>query len=189
MKVLLAILFIAGLGTWLWWSSDARTRFEPSALNRISSSTLTLHCADSTGHQGKDGETVVGGVEGLILPGSRDPSALSPVRGADGRHYFVYKAFLAVSSAVAPYATVSIVRPTSAKLFYGSATEVGDLSSNHHGRALVAASKRQVRLAVCGPNFTGYVGGIIVAKPTSVTFAVSSPHRMIKRVTISIGTD
>jgi hypothetical protein len=40
---------------------------------------------------------------------------------------------------------------------------------------------------VCGPDFTGFVGGILVVKPTSVTFAVSSPHEKTEHVTISVG--
>lgn len=108
----------------------------------------------------------MGGVEGLVLPGSGDPAGLFPIQGAGGKRYFVYKAFLAVSSALASYATVSIISPTSAELYYGSPGRVGTLVSSGKGRALVAAARREVRLPVCGPNFTGYVGGIIVTAPT-----------------------
>jgi hypothetical protein len=123
----------------------------------------------------------------LVLPGSGDPAALSPLRSANGQRYFVYKAFLAVSAAAAPYATVSVVRPRGASLYYGSSDAVGTLANSAQGRGLIRASKSQVRLPVCGPDFTGFVGGIIVMKPTSVTFAVSSPHMKTERVTISIG--
>jgi hypothetical protein len=148
---------------------------------------MILRCSDSVGQQGRGGEKVIGGVEGLALPGSGDPALLRSLRNSDGQRYFVYKAFLAVSAATAPYATVSVVSPQSAKLYYGSSNVVGSLANSEQGRGLIAASKSQVRLPVCGPNFTGFVGGIIVVKPTSVTFAVSSLHKKTERVTVSIG--
>jgi len=152
-----------------------------------SSYLLALRCSMSVGQQGRGGERVVGGVEGLVLPGSGDRAGLSPLRSASGQRYFVYKAFLAVSAAAAPGATVTILRPRSARLYYGSPTNVGTLADSEQGRGLIEASKSQVRLPVCGPNFTGFVGGIIVLKPTSVTFGVSSPHLKTERVTISVG--
>lgn len=152
-----------------------------------STNLITLSCSESAGQQGRGGERVVGGVEGLVLPGSGDPATLSPLRSANGQRYFVYKAFLAVSAAAAPYATVTIVRPQSARLYYGFSSVVGTLANSAQGRGLIKASKSQVRLPVCGPNFTGFVGGIIVVKPTSVTFVVSSPHVKTERVTISVG--
>ena len=152
-----------------------------------SHSILILRCSDSVGQQRRGREKVVGGVEGLALPDSGDPALLRPLRNADGQRHFVYKAFLAVSAGSTPYATVSVVHPRSATLYYGSPGVVGTLANSAQGRGLIAASKTQVRLPVCGPNFTGFVGGIIVVKPTSVTFAVSSPHRKTERVTVSIG--
>ncbi len=187
--VLTAVLVVAGLGVWLWWNSYTEARLDRSMARRNSLNMITLDCADSAGQQTRGGEKVVGGVEGLVLPGSSNPSALSPLRSVDGRRYFVYKAFLAVSSNAAPYATVSIVSPKGATLYYGSAGEVGRLSSSHHGRALVAASRTHVRLEVCGAGFTGYVGGVIVERPALVTFAVSSPHRTTRLVSIPVGTD
>jgi hypothetical protein len=55
---------------------------------------------------------VIGGVEGLILPGSDDPAGLYPIGTAKGgTRYSIYKAFLAVSASAAPFATVSVTRP------------------------------------------------------------------------------
>ncbi len=187
--IVAAVLVAVGVGALLWRTYDATARLGPPSASSGSLNLIALGCADSAGQQTRDGEKVVGGVEGLVLPGSGDPSALSPLRDVDGRRYFVYKAFLAVAWNAAPYATVSIVSPKGARLYYGSAGEVGRLSASHHGRALVAASRTRVRLAVCGAGFTGYVGGVIVEKPTMVTFAVSSPHRATQRVSIPIGTD
>jgi hypothetical protein len=152
-----------------------------------SANVLALRCSESVGQQQRGGESVVGGVEGLVLPGSSDPASLRPLRSASGQRFFVYKAFLAVSALAGPNATVSIVRPQSARMYYGSPTQVGTLADREQGRGLIEASKSQVRLPVCGSDFTGFVGGIIVMKPTSVTFAVSSPNLKTERVTIDIG--
>ena len=152
-----------------------------------STDTITLDCSDSVGQQGSGGEKVIGGVEGLVLPGSGDPAGLRLLRSSSGRRYFVYKAFLAVSSLAAPAATVSIVRPQSARLLYGSSNDIGTLVNDHHGSGFIAASRSRVRLPVCGPNFTGFVGGVVVLRPTSVTFAVSSKHLKTERVTVSVG--
>lgn len=176
--LLAAVLVVASLGAILFANSG-----RPSS----AATSRTLRCSDSVGQQVRGGETVVGGVEGLVLPGSGDPALLLPLRSASGQRYFIYKAFLAVSANVAPYAKVAVVRPRSAKLYYGSSSVVGTLANRSHGRGLIAASTSRVRLPVCGPDFTGYVGGIIVVKPTSVTFAVSSPHEHTERVTVNIG--
>lgn len=149
---------------------------------------LVLKCSDSAGQQGKGQEVVVGGVEGLTLPTSSSPSGLEPIRASNGRPFLIYKTFLAVSSSVSPFATVSILSPSSASLVYGSSERIGALSSSPHGEALVHASATGVRLAVCGSRFTGYVGGIIIAHPACVTFAVSSSHRRTVKVVEPIGT-
>jgi hypothetical protein len=148
---------------------------------------LSLNCSDSAGQQGQGGETVVGGVEGLVLPGSDDPASLYPIRTVDGRRYYIYKAFLAVSPAAAPFATVSIVSPAGARLVYGSSSRIGALVSAHTGQEVIAAARTKVRLPVCGSRFTGYVGGIVVAGPACVTFEVSSPSARVATVTVPIG--
>jgi hypothetical protein len=180
--VILLTMALAGAGVGA--CSSPPTRSVPVARQ---SSVLTLSCSDSVGQQGRNHETVVGGVEGLVLPGSADPSNLSPIRGRNGQPYFVYKAFLAVSSASAPFATVSIVRPATARLIYGGSREIGEMFSTASGQALVAAATSKVRLPVCGSRFTGFVGGIIVSRPTCVTFEVSSPRRKSQTVSAQIG--
>jgi hypothetical protein len=153
-----------------------------------SSSLLTLSCPDSVGQQGADHETVTGGVEGLVLPGSDDPAGLYPIGTASsGKHHFIYKAFLAVSPSAAPYATVSVTRPADARLIYGSPSRIGELFSASSGQALVTASRSTVRLPVCGPRFTGFTGGVIVTRPACVTFAVSSPSTQAATVAVPIG--
>jgi hypothetical protein len=158
-----------------------------SVPSSAASSLISLSCADSVGQQGEDHETVIGGVEGLVLPGSDDPAGLYPIRASDGRRYFVYKAFLAVSASAAPYVTVSITRPADARVVYGSSSRIGDLMSGPSGQALVAASRSKVRLPVCGPRFSGFVGGIVVTGPACVTFEVSSLSARTATVSVPIG--
>jgi hypothetical protein len=129
---------------------------------------------------------VIGGVEGL-LPGSRDAADLTPIRARDGKRYFLYKAFLAVSASAAPFATVSVTRPADARLVYGSSSRIGELMSTPSGHALVAASRTSVRLPVCGSRFTGFVGGVIVTRPACVIFSVSSPSLPAAAVSVPIG--
>ena len=174
---------ITGVGTSA--CSGGRPPHSPSG--QSASSLIVLTCADSAGQQGADHEAVVGGVEGLVLPGSDDPAGLYPIRAADGRRYFVYKAFLAVSAAAAPYVTVSIARPAAARLVYGSPSRIGGLLSASSGQTLVAASRTKVRLPVCGQRFTGFVGGIIVPGAACVTFEVSSPSVRAATVSVPIG--
>jgi hypothetical protein len=181
------LLAVALVGAGLSACSGRSVRSSHSVPGPAASSLIALSCADSAGQQGADHEVVIGGVEGLVLPGSDDPAGLYPIRASDGRHYFVYKAFLAVSASAAPYATVSISRPAAARLVYGSPSRIGELMSSSSGQALVAASRARVRLPVCGPRFTGFVGGIIVPGPSCVTFEVSSPSARTATVSVPIG--
>ena len=168
--------------------STTPARPASSLLGPAPSSLLSLSCPDSVGQQGADHETVTGGVEGLVLPGSDDPAGLYPIGAASGgKRYFIYKAFLAVSASAAPFATVSITHPASARLVYGSPSRIGALFSARSGQPLLAASRTKVRLPVCGPRFTGFTGGIIVAGPTCVTFEVSSRSARTTPVTVPIG--
>ena len=166
--------------------SNAPVHSASSVPGAATSSLLSLSCSDSAGQQGGDHKTVVG-VEGL-LPGSGDPAGLYPIRAGDGKRYFVYKAFLAVSAVAAPFTTVSITRPAGATLLYGSSSHIGALFSAPSGQALVAASRSKVRLPVCGPRFTGFVGSVIVTGPACVTFEVSSPSARPQTVSVPIGS-
>lgn len=167
--------------------SAAPARPRTAAGHPTSASLLSLSCSDSIGQQSADQQTVVGGVTGLVLPDSDDPAGLFPIRGKDGRGYFIYKAMLAVSASAAPFATVSVTSPASATLLYGSPSRVGDLVGTPTGQGLITAARGKVRLPVCGPSFTGYVGGIIVTKPVCVTFEVTSPGSKPATVSVPIG--
>jgi hypothetical protein len=181
------LLTLALMGAGLSACSGTPGRRPHSAPGQAASSLIALSCADSAGQQGTDHEKVVGGVEGLVLPGSDDPAGLYPIRAGDGRRYFVDKAFLAVSASAAPYATVSVTRPAAARLVYGPSSRIGALMSTPSGQALVAASRAKVRLPVCGPRFSGFVGGIIVPGPACVTFTVSAPSSGSTTVSVPIG--
>jgi hypothetical protein len=167
--------------------SGAPTQSGRSVPGPATSSLISLSCADSAGQQGAGHEVVVGGVEGLVLPGSGDPAGLYPIGASSGKRYFIYKAFLAVSATAAPYATVSITRPADSRLVYASPSRIGALMSAVSGRGLLAASRARVRLPVCGPRFTGFAGGIIVTGPACVTFEVSSPLARTASVSVPIG--
>jgi hypothetical protein len=184
--ILLSATFI---GVGISACSGGPARPEPPSPSPATSSVLSLSCTESAGQQGQGDETVTGGVEGLTLPGSDDPADLYPIgTTGGGTRYFIYKAFLAVSAAAAPFATVSVTRPASARLVYGSASRIGTVSGTGSGRAMLAASRRAVRLPVCGPRFTGFPGGVIVTGPACVTFTVSSPASRTATVTVPIGT-
>lgn len=187
MRRTLILLSIAVVGAGLSACTSPPVHAARSVPGARESSVLSLSCSESAGQQGGNHETMVGGVEGLVLPGSADPGNLYPIRGSDGRRYFVYKAFLAVYSASAPFATVSIVRPATARLIYGASGEIGEMFGTASGQALVAASRSKVRLPVCGSRFTGFVGGIIVTQPTCITFEVSSPRRKTETASAQIG--
>jgi hypothetical protein len=181
------LLTMAFIGVGLLACSGAPVHTGHFVPGPATSSLLSLSCADSAGQQGRGDEAVIGGVEGLVLPGSDDPVGLYPIRAGGGKRYFIYKAFLAVSASAAPYATVSVTRPASARLVYGSPSRIGGLMSAPSGQALLAASRARVRLPVCGRRFTGFTGGIIVAGPACVTFEVSSPSARAAAVRVPIG--
>lgn len=182
--LLAAVSICAGLTA----CSSAPARPDHPVPGPATSSPLSLRCSDSAGQQGQNHEILTGGIEGLVLPGSGDPAALYPFGAArGGRRHFIYKAFLAVSAAAAPFATVSVTRPASARLVYGSPSRMGALFSSRSGQALLTASRTAVRLPVCGPRFTGFTGGVIVTGPACVTFTVSSPSRQAATVTVPIG--
>ena len=182
------LLSTALAGAVLAACSGPPARPEPPAPSPVTSSVLSLSCSDSAGQQGRGDETVIGGVEGLILPGSDDPAALYPIGAAGGgTRYFMYKAFLAVAASAAPFATVSVTRPASARLVYGSSSRIGTMFGTGSGRALLTASRRTVLLPVCGPRFTGFPGGVIVTGPACVTFTVSSPAARAATATVPIG--
>ena len=185
----MTVLSGAAIGAGLVACSGAPTRPGPTSPSAAASSLLSLSCSESAGQQGQDGETVIGGVEGLVLPGSDDPAGLYPIGSAGGgTRYFIHKAFLAVAASAAPFATVSVARPASARLVFGSPSRMGTLFNADSGRGLLAASRSRVRLPVCGPRYTGFTGGVLVTGPGCVSFDVASAAARAAAVTVPIGT-
>ncbi|HXB46682.1 MAG TPA: hypothetical protein VNW50_02895, partial [Streptosporangiaceae bacterium] len=74
MKRTVILLTIAVVGAGLSACSSPPVHAARSAPSARESSVLNLSCAESVGQQGRDHETVVGGVEGLVLPGSAEPA-------------------------------------------------------------------------------------------------------------------
>lgn len=180
--VLIAVVMGAGLSA----CTNAPAHPAHAQASSAAASLLSLRCSDSVGQQG-DAGPVVGGVTGLVLPGSDDPSGLNPIGAVtNGKHYFAYKAFLAVSASVAPYATVSVIRPPDTMLVYGSSSHVGELAAGS-GEGLITAARHNVRLPVCGPRFTGFVGSVVVTGAACVTFQVTSPAGREATVSVPIG--
>lgn len=140
--------------------------------------TIVLSCADSAGPQGRDVTLpVTDGVQGLA--GRADPAELVPVTG----HWQIGKAFLAVAPDAAPYRTVSIVRPATARLFYADPQTWGTITNA--GR--VARARTSVRLPACGRDYSGYTGGILVQAASCVTVSISAPGGKPAVLTIPVG--
>ena len=183
----MTVLSTAAIGAGLVACSGAPARPGPTAPSPAVSSLLSLSCSESAGQQGLDGETVTGGVEGLVLPGSDDPAGLYPIGSAGGTRYFIYKAFLAVAASAAPFATVSVTRPASARLVYGSPSRMGTLFSADSGRGLLAASRSRYGCP-CAGRANRLHRRCPVTGPGCVTFEVSSAVAGGATVTVPIGT-
>jgi hypothetical protein len=112
----------------------------------------------------------VNGVASPALAGTHVKPQFT-ITGPGGRRYLLWKVFLNVAPSAAPYRTVSVKRPTSARLYYADPRTWSEASDAAH----VADAKRRVRLPACGSNWSGYTGGIVVPKATCVTLSVSAP--------------
>jgi hypothetical protein len=75
---------------------------------------------------------------------------------------------------------VTVTSPATARLFYASPAHWGAVSDSK----TIGAAPRQIRLRVCGKQYTGYTGGILITHPACVTLAVSGPG--IKAVTVTV---
>jgi hypothetical protein len=140
--------------------------------------TIVLRCADSAGPQGRDVTLpVTDGVQGLV--GRADPAELLPETG----HWQIGKAFLAVAPDAAPYRTVSIVRPTTAMLFYADPQTWGTITNADR----IARARALVRLPACGRDYSGYTGGILVQAASCVTVSISAPGGKPAVFTIPVG--
>jgi hypothetical protein len=129
-------------------------------------------CHDSAGQQARDRPParLVSGIDGFV--GDTNAYDVLPVWGRlDGHRYLAWKTGLAVAPGARPYRTLTVLRPSSARLVYGS-------------RATVPAWR--VRMSACGPRFTLYVGAILITRRACVTLAVTGPGARRKIVELPI---
>lgn len=142
-----------------------------------------LSCRDAAGQQAADAQArPVNGVESFALNGDTNPDDTLPAwTSRDGHRYLVWKAFLAVSASAGPYRIVTVISPATARLFYASPAQWGAA-----GSTAIDAPPRHVQLPVCGKQYTGYTGGILVVHPACVTLAVSGPGSKVATVTVPV---
>ncbi len=125
----------------------------------------------------------VNGVESFALHGDTNTSDnLVAWKSRDGHRYLIWKTFLAVAASARPYRIVTVTRPPMARLFYASTARWGAVS----GSKTIGAAPGRVRLPVCGHQYTGYTGGILITRPACVTLAVSGPGSRAVTVTVPI---
>jgi hypothetical protein len=151
---------------------------------RAAPSLVVLSCRASAGGQPADPTALpVNGVESAALQGDTNPYDTLPAwKSQAGRHYLVWKAFLAVAPTAGPYRVVTASSPGSARLFYASPARWGAVS----GEGVVSSPPRSVRLPACGRNYAGYTGGILVSGPACVTITVTGPHTAARAVRVPI---
>jgi hypothetical protein len=143
-----------------------------------------LSCGDSAGQQGgSESGRPVNGVASAALAGDVNAYDVLPAwRSRHGPRYLVWKVFLAVAPGAAPFRVVTVISPSSARLFYASPARWGAAS----GAKTISPPPRAVRLAVCGQRFTGYTGGILITHPGCVTLSVTGPKVRPRTVTVPI---
>ncbi len=145
--------------------------------------TTVLACRASAGQQAADPQAKqVDGVESFALRGDTNADDTLPTWRVGGRHYLIWKTYLAVGASARPYRTIAVTSPPTARLFYASPARWGADSS----RSSINTAPRRIRLPVCGQRFTGYTGGILVTRPTCVRLTVSGPGRQAAKATVTV---
>ncbi len=155
-----------------------------SAESAASAGIAVLSCHDSAGQQPADPQArPVNGVESFALNGDTNASDTLPAwMSRDGHRYLIWKVFLAVAASARPYRFVTVTSPATARLFYASPAQWGAVS----GSGTIGVAPRQFELPVCGTQYTGYTGGILVTHPACVTLAVSGPGSKVATVTVPV---
>jgi hypothetical protein len=54
------------------------------------------------------------------------------------------------------------------------------------GSETIGVAPRQIEMPVCGKQYTGYTGGILITHPACVTLAVSGPGSKVATVTVPV---
>ena len=180
-------------------SACSGTAHGPSGQHRTTESTATptmttgatpagnlkiLTCKDSAG--GGEGSRTVNGVSSGGFSGTHaEPKDVFSLIGSDGHKYLLWKTFLNVAPSAAPYRTISVTRPSTARLYYADPGIWGTASEAER----VTDATRRVRLPTCGSRFSGFTGGIVVSEPTCVTLKIASPSGANpKEITIPVAT-
>jgi hypothetical protein len=148
----------------------------------VGSGTAVLSCRDAAGQQPADPRArPANGVESFA--GDTNAYDTLPVwRSRDGHHYLIWKVYLAVAATARPYRIVTVTSPATARLFYASPAYWGAVS----GRKTIGTPPRRVELPVCGRQYTGYTGGILITRPACVAIAVSGPGSKTITVTVPV---
>jgi hypothetical protein len=143
-----------------------------------------LSCRDAAGQQPADPQAQpVNGVESFALHGDTNTSDILPAwKSRDGHRYLIWKTFLAVAATARPYRIVTVTSPATAALFYASPAQWGAVS----GTRTIGPPPRRIQLPVCGNQYTGYTGGILITRPACVTIVVSGPAGKADTVTVPI---
>lgn len=147
-------------------------------------SSVTLSCRASAGQQGADPSAhPINDVQSAALGGDTNAyDSLPAWKSTDGHRYLVWKVYLAVAPAGRPYRVVTVVSPSSARLFYAPPATWGAAS----GQPVVPPPPRSVRLAACGSRYTGYTGGILVTRPGCVSLSVTGPGSAARTVRVPV---
>jgi len=155
-----------------------------AAAQAASGGIAVLSCRDSAGQQPADPQArPVNGVESFALTGDTNASDTLPVwTSSDGHRYLIWKTFLAVAASARPYRFVTVTSPATARLFYASPAQWGAVS----GSGTIGVPPRQIELPVCGKQYTGYTGGLLITRPACVTLAVSGPGSKVATVTVPV---
>ncbi len=122
------------------------------------------------------------GVSSFALRGDTNAYDALPAWRVRGRPYLIWKMFLAVAASARPYRIVTVISPSTARLFYASPGRWGEVS----GQSSIDAAPRQIRLPVCGRRFTGYTGGILITRPACVRLSVRAPGRKAATATVTV---
>lgn len=151
-------------------SATANDPATPETSTRSEGLTI-LTCMDSN-HGEKDSPSV-NGISSRSLSGTdAKPRDIFSLKGPNGHRYLLWKTFLNVAPSARPYRTITVIRPSTARLYYADAQTWGTAPDAKK----VTDARRRVRFSACGNTYSGYTGGIIVAEPACVTLQIASPH-------------
>ena len=168
--------------------STINTHPSTSAISSVESTDpqdLRLTCEDSgrAGSPPPERDLTVRGLSfGGIAATGEAIAGYVPIT-ADGREKIFVKVFIYVGADAAAQTTITIVKPSDARVWYVDASAWnGKLPSS-----IEADSGRSVTLDRCADALDGYFGGILANAPTCATLRISSAVQRDTDVDISVG--